>query len=44
MRIPLADLVRYDDNIREHLRAMNARGPQPGEESAEWHVRAAPAA
>lgn len=27
--IPLADLARYDDNIREHLRAMNARRPEP---------------
>lgn len=29
VRIPLADLARYDDNIREHLRAMNARRPEP---------------
>ncbi len=27
--IPLAELARYDDNIREHLRAMNARRPEP---------------
>ncbi len=25
MTIPPADLARYDDNIREHLRAMNTR-------------------
>ena len=29
LRIPLADLERYDDNIREHLRAMNVRRPEP---------------
>jgi len=29
VRIPLADLARYDDNVREHLRAMNARRPEP---------------
>ena len=29
VRIPPADLVRYDDNIREHLRAMNAGRPEP---------------
>jgi len=29
VKIPLADLARYDDNIREHLRAMNARRPAP---------------
>src|SRR4030042_1659158 len=29
VKIPLADLARYDDNIREHLRAMNARRPGP---------------
>lgn len=29
VRIPLADLARYDDNIREHLRTMNARRPEP---------------
>jgi hypothetical protein len=29
VKIPLADLARYDDNIREHLRAMNARRPEP---------------
>ena len=23
VKIPLADLSRYDDNVREHLRAMN---------------------
>lgn len=28
-KIPPADLARYDDNIREHLRAMNARRPEP---------------
>ena len=29
VKIPLADLARYDDNVREHLRAMNARRPEP---------------
>jgi hypothetical protein len=29
VKIPPADLARYDDNIREHLRAMNARRPEP---------------
>ncbi len=29
IKIPLADLARYDDNVREHLRAMNARRPDP---------------
>lgn len=29
VRVPLANLARYDDNIREHLRAMNARRPEP---------------
>ncbi len=29
IKISLADLVRYDDNIREHLRAMNLRRPEP---------------
>jgi hypothetical protein len=29
VRLPLADLARYDDNIREHLQAMNARRPEP---------------
>lgn len=29
VRIPLTDLARYDDNVREHLRAMNARRPEP---------------
>jgi hypothetical protein len=29
VKIPLADLARYDDNIREHLRAMNVRRPEP---------------
>jgi len=29
VKISLADLARYDDNIREHLRAMNARRPLP---------------
>ena len=28
-KVPLADLARYDDNVREHLRAMNARRPEP---------------
>jgi hypothetical protein len=27
--IPQADLSRYDDNIREHLHAINARRPEP---------------
>jgi len=29
VKIPLANLARYDDNVREHLRAMNARRPEP---------------
>jgi len=29
VKIPLTDLARYDDNVREHLRAMNARRPEP---------------
>jgi len=29
VRIPLAQLARYDDNIREHLHAMNAHRPEP---------------
>lgn len=29
VKIPLTDLTRYDDNLREHLRAMNARRPEP---------------
>jgi len=29
VQAPLTDLARYDDNIREHLRAMNARRPKP---------------
>lgn len=29
LKIPLTDLARYDDNVREHLRAMNARRPEP---------------
>jgi len=29
VKIPLPDLARYDDHIREHLRAMNARRPEP---------------
>ncbi len=29
VKIPLADLSRYDDNIREHLHAMNERRPEP---------------
>jgi hypothetical protein len=29
VKIPPADLARYDDNIREHLRTMNARRPEP---------------
>ena len=29
VKIPPADLARYDDNIGEHLRAMNARRPEP---------------
>jgi len=29
MRIPLPDLGRYDDNIRNHLAAINARRPEP---------------
>jgi hypothetical protein len=29
MQIPPADLARYDENIRGHLAAMNARRPEP---------------
>jgi len=29
VKIPLADLARYDDNIREHLRAINAHRAEP---------------
>jgi len=29
IKVPLADLARYDDNVREHLRAMNGRRPEP---------------
>lgn len=29
VQVPLADLASYDDNIREHLREMNARRPEP---------------
>lgn len=29
VRLPLADLLRYDDNIREHVQAMNIRRPEP---------------
>ncbi|MCX5886805.1 MAG: DEAD/DEAH box helicase family protein [Proteobacteria bacterium] len=29
VKIPPANLARYDDNIGEHLRAMNARRPEP---------------
>lgn len=29
VKIASADLARYDDNIREHLEAMNARRPEP---------------
>ncbi len=29
VKIPPADLARYDDNIREHLRAMNVRRSEP---------------
>ncbi|MBI5409378.1 MAG: restriction endonuclease subunit R, partial [Nitrospirae bacterium] len=29
VQVPLADLARYDDNIREYLRQMNARRPEP---------------
>jgi len=29
VRIPLTDLARYDDNIREHLRVMNVRRSDP---------------
>ncbi|VFU12184.1 Restriction endonuclease subunit R [anaerobic digester metagenome] len=28
-KLSAADLARYDDNIREHLRAINARRPEP---------------
>ena len=29
VKAPAADLARYDENIREHLRAVNARRPEP---------------
>jgi len=29
VKVAPADLARYDDNIREHLEAMNARRPEP---------------
>ena len=29
VKVPPEDLARYDDNIREHLQAMNARRPDP---------------
>jgi len=29
MRVPLTELGRYDDNIRNHLAAINARRPEP---------------
>jgi len=29
VKIPAADLARYDDNVRAHLQAMNARRPEP---------------
>jgi hypothetical protein len=29
VKIPPADLARYDDNVRAHLQAMNARRPEP---------------
>ncbi|MEW5922906.1 MAG: DEAD/DEAH box helicase family protein [Candidatus Zixiibacteriota bacterium] len=29
VKLTPAELARYDDNIREHLRAMNARRPEP---------------
>lgn len=29
VKVGAAELARYDDNIREHLRAMNARRPEP---------------
>ncbi len=29
VQVPLPDLAGYDDNIREHLREMNARRPEP---------------
>jgi len=29
VKIAPADLTRYDDNIREHLRAINIRRPEP---------------
>lgn len=29
VKIPLTVLPRYDDDVREHLRAMNARRPEP---------------
>lgn len=29
VKIPLADLARFDDNIHEHLKAINARRPEP---------------
>jgi len=29
VKVPLADLARYDENVRTHLEAMNARRPEP---------------
>jgi hypothetical protein len=29
VKVPFADLARYDDNIRSHLQAMNAGRPEP---------------
>ena len=29
VKVPPADLARYDENVREHLRAVNARRPEP---------------
>lgn len=29
VKIPVTELTRYDDNIREHLQAINARRPEP---------------
>src|SRR6266446_3288394 len=29
VKIAAADLARYDDNLRAHLQAMNARRPEP---------------
>lgn len=29
VKLELANLARYDDHVREHLRAMNARRPEP---------------